>query len=153
MVLQGDTRGSILASVQVDSIGKDVEQSGYGYNYQDMLPVPLLALFDDMIGVTKAGYRAQQMNAMINVKTAEKRLQFGVKKCKSMYIGKNVEDVLNNHLVVDKWTTEHKANSENSEYDLVETYDGTIAIDKTDQQKYLGFMLSSKGDNMKNINE
>ena len=49
------------------------------------------------------------MNAMINVKTAEKRLQFGVKKCKSMYIGKNVEDVLNNHLVVDKWTPEHKA--------------------------------------------
>ena len=43
-----------------------------------------------------------------------------MKKCKSMYIGKNVEDVLNNHLVVDKWTTEHKANSENSEYDLVE---------------------------------
>ena len=93
VVLQGDTWGSILASVQVDSIGKDVEQSGYGYNYQDMLPVPLLALVDDMIGVTKAGYRAQQMNAMINVKTAEKRLQFGVKKCKSMYIGKNVEDI------------------------------------------------------------
>ena len=153
VVLQGDTWGSILASVQVDSIGKDVEQSGYGNNYQDVLPVPLLALVDDMIGVTKAGYRAQQMNAMINVKTAEKRLQFGVKNCKSMYIGKNVEDVLNNHLVVDKWTTEHKANSENSEYDLVETYDGTVAIDKTDQQKYLGFMLSSKGDNMKNINE
>ena len=101
VVLQGDTWGSILASVQVDSIGKDVEQSGYGNNYQDVLPVPLLALVDDMIGVTKAGYRAQQMNAMINVKTAEKRLQFGVKKCKSMYIGKNVEDVLNNHLVVD----------------------------------------------------
>ena len=33
VVLQGDTFGSILASVQVDSIGKDVEQSGYGYKY------------------------------------------------------------------------------------------------------------------------
>ena len=35
VVLQGDTFGSILASAQVDSIGKDVEQSGYGYRYKD----------------------------------------------------------------------------------------------------------------------
>ena len=94
VVLQGDTFGSILASVQVDSIAKDVEQSGYGYKYKDVLPVSLLALVDDMIGVTTAGFRAQQMNAVINVKTAEKRLQFGVSKCKSMLVGKNCEAVV-----------------------------------------------------------
>jgi hypothetical protein len=31
VVLQGDTFGSILASVQVDSIGKEIEDNGYGY--------------------------------------------------------------------------------------------------------------------------
>ena len=79
VVLQGDTFGSILASVQVDSIGKEVEQSEYGYRYKEVLPVSLLGLVDDIIGVTNAGYRAQQMNALINVKTAEKDLNFELK--------------------------------------------------------------------------
>ena len=128
VVLQGDTFGSILASVQVDSIAKDVEQSGYGYKYKDVLPVSLLALVDDMIGVTTAGFRAQQMNAVINVKTAEKRLQFGVSKCKSMLVGKNCEDVVNSDIFVDKWNVKHIDNPENSDNDLVEEYGGKVAI-------------------------
>ena len=48
----------------------------------------MLGLVDDMIGVSEVGYKAQQLNAIINVKTAEKRLQFGVSKCKSMIVGK-----------------------------------------------------------------
>ena len=88
VVLQGDTWGSILASVQVDSIGKEVEKSGLGYLYKDVLPVSMLGLVDDMIGVTTAGYKTQQLDALLNVKTAEKRLQFGVSKCKSMLISK-----------------------------------------------------------------
>ena len=47
VVLQGDTWGSILASVQVDSIGKEVTNTGYGYMYKDKLPVTLLGLVDD----------------------------------------------------------------------------------------------------------
>ena len=62
-VLQGDTWGSLLASVQVDSIGKDCAESGYGYRYQDILPVGMLGLVDDTICVTEAGYKAQKMNA------------------------------------------------------------------------------------------
>ena len=34
-----------------------------------------------------------------------------------------------------------------------EIYDGEIKMDNTGQQKYLGFILSDKGDNMKNISE
>ena len=153
VVLQGDTFGSILASVQVDSIANDVEQSGYGYKYKDVLPVSLLALVDDMIGVTTAGFRAQQINAVINIKTAEKRLQFGVSKCKSMLVGKNCEDVVNSDIVVDNWNVKHKDNPENSDNDLVEEYGGKFAIEKTENQKYLGFIISHKGDNMKNITE
>ena len=39
IVLQGDTFGSILASVQVDSIGKRCENSGYGYKYKNKSPI------------------------------------------------------------------------------------------------------------------
>ena len=67
VVLQGDTWGSILASVQVDSIGKEVVKSGYGYYYKDVLPVSLLRLVDDMIGVTEGGHKAQQLNALLNL--------------------------------------------------------------------------------------
>ena len=74
VVLQGDTFGSLLASVQVDKICQEVEQVGLGYKYKNVLPVSMLALVDDLIGITNAGFKAQQMNAIINVKSAEKRL-------------------------------------------------------------------------------
>ena len=151
VVLQGDTWGSLLASVQVDSIGKEVEASGLGYQYKDVLPVSLLGLVDDMIGVTDAGYKAQQMNAILNIKTAEKRLQFGVSKCKSMLVGKNQENIINSDLMVDEWDVKHVYNQVTGDYDICETYEGLVPIDKTEKTKYLGFVLSSRGDNMVNI--
>ena len=79
LVLQGDTWGSILASVQVDTIAKDVEEADLGYLYKESLPVSILGLVDDMLGVSEVGFKAQQMNVVLNVKSAEKGLQFGVK--------------------------------------------------------------------------
>ena len=151
VVLQGDTWGSLLASVQVDSICQEVDKSRLGYRYKNVLSVSMLSLVDDLVGITNAGYKAQQMNAIINSKTAEKRLQFGVSKCKSMLISKKPSIVLNSQLAVDSWKTEHIENLKTGETDLVEKYEGKIKIDKTESQKYLGFILSSKGDNMKNI--
>ena len=116
-----------MASVQVDSIGKEIEQSGLGYQYKDILPVSLLGLVDDIIGITEAGYKSQQMNAILNIKTAEKRLQFGETKCKSMLICKNPESVLNSPLQVDKWKIEHQDNLLTGESDLVETYKGLVS--------------------------
>ena len=72
IVLQGDTWGSILASVQVDNIGKECMQDGHGYLYKGILPVGFLGLVDDIIGITEAGVDAQKLNAFINIKTAEK---------------------------------------------------------------------------------
>ena len=153
VVLQGDTWGSLLASVQVDSIGKEVEKTGYGYRYKDVLPVSLLGLVDDMIGVTNAGFRAQQLNAVLNARTADKQLQFGVTKCKTMLVSKKPENVLNSQLSVDNWEVDHVKNISTGESDLVETFKGLVSIDQTDnQKKYLGFTISSKGDNMVNIN-
>ena len=151
-VLQGDTFGSILSSVQVDNIGKECIAEGHTYLYKDRLPVGFLGLVDDIIGVTEAGIAAQKLNAFINIKTAEKKLQFGPTKCKSMLVGKNVQSV-NSKLMVDEWSVNYVENEQTGEADLNEMYCGLTGIEKTNEQKYLGFVLSNTGDNMANINE
>ena len=153
IVLQRDTWGSIMASVQVDSIGKELENSGLGYMYKDTLPISLLGLVDDIVGVTETGYKAQQMNVIINVRTAEKCLQFGVTKCKKMIIGKTSHEAINNDLYVDKWTETYEDDKDTGEVELVEEYSGDTELGQTDEQKYLGFIVSSKGDNMANIKD
>ena len=150
-VLQGDTWGSLLASVQVDSIGEECVQAGYGYMYQEELPISLLGLVDDLLGVTEAGHQAQQMNVFLNLKTAEKCLQFGSSKCKTMLIGKNTDNIINTKLYVDKWQVKYEE-SDTGEEVLEETYVGQTPIEETEEQRYLGFVLSSKGNNMVNIN-
>ena len=153
IVLQGDTWGSIMASVQVDSIGKKCVADGHGYLYKGKLPVPFLGLVDDIIGITKAGLDAHKMNAFINIKSAEKTLQFGQKKCKTMLVGKNSEEIISNELLVDVWIVDYAENKETGETEIVETFNGQVPMSKTGEQKYLGFVLSNKGDNMANIRE
>ena len=150
-VLQGDTWGSILASVQVDSIGQECVEAGYGYMYKEDLPINLLGLVDDLLGVTEAGHQAQQMNTFLNIKSAEKCLQFGSSKCKTMLVGRDTKNIINTELFVDKWEVRHEE-SESGEEIFVETHVGQVAIEETEEQRYLGFVLSNSGNNMININ-
>ena len=142
IVLQGDKFGSLLASVQVDKIGQDCMEAGYHYLYKNILPVGFLGMVDDIVGITEAGYQASQLNAFINVKTAEKTLQFGPAKCQYMVVGKNADTVTQNSLQVDQWISEYKENKISGEHDLIESYGGKIDIKKTEVYKYLGFMIS-----------
>ena len=125
---------------------------GHTYLYKDRLPIGFLGLVDDIIGVTEAGIEAQKLNAFVNLKTAEKSLQFGTTKNKSMLVGKDVTNVVNANLKVDiKWIIKYKENT--GEADLEEFYCGLTDIEETDEQKYLGFILSNTGNNMANIRE
>jgi len=90
-VLQGDTFGSILASVQVDRIGQKCLQAGHFYLYKDSLQIGFLGLVDDIVGITNAGADSLLLNSFINIRTAEKGLQFGPSKCNYMLIGKIFE--------------------------------------------------------------
>ena len=117
IVLQGDTWGSMLASVQVETIGKECQERGYGYKYKDSLKVSMLGMVDDLIGITEAGYQAKQMN--INIKTAEKTLQFGPTKCKTMFVGMASNTVLNSDLYVDSWTVSYQDNRETGDLELL----------------------------------
>ena len=91
------------------------------------------------------------MNVFLNLKTAEKCLQFGATKCKTMLIGKSTENIINTKLLVDKWEVIYEE-SDTGEEVLVETYVGQVPIEEVEEQRYLGFVLSSQGNNMVNIN-
>ena len=89
-IMQGDTWACAEASAQVDMFGKEMleEMPNYMYTYMGIVPIPLLGQVDDLIGVAEAGFKSKQLNSIINVKTADKNLQFGPEKCKTMIISK-----------------------------------------------------------------
>ena len=126
-------------------------KSGHHYLYKNILPIGFLGLVDDIVGITEDGYKAAELNAFINIKTAEKSLQFGPAKCKYMVVGKSKLISKPQSLQVDNWTTKHVENKTTGGHDLIETYEGKIEMEKTDEYKYLGFMISSNGNDMVNI--
>ena len=88
--MQGDTWACALASAQVDSFGKEMisEEPIFMFQYKGVVPIPLLGQVDDLVGVAEAGYKTKQLNSFVNVKTADKDLQFGPEKCKTMVVSK-----------------------------------------------------------------
>ena len=104
--MQGDTWAGVNASTQVDGFGKQMiaEQPSYMYKFKGKVPVPLLGMVDDTIGVTEAGYKSDQFNAYLNVKSADKNLQFGIDKCNTMVVSKSVvQSFLQPKLEVGTW--------------------------------------------------
>ena len=103
---------------------------------------------DDLIGVTEAGYKAHQMNSYLNVKTADKFLQFGPAKCKTMIVGstKKTHEFHHTQLEVDSWRIEH-----NKEGHIIETFQGKTKIEEVTELLYLGVKISCDGKNIKNI--
>ena len=77
-VLQADTWGPPMAANQVVSFGKQLlkEDPDYIYKYKGYIPRGVLGMIDDLVGVSESGVNATKLNAFINVKTAEKKLQF-----------------------------------------------------------------------------
>ena len=131
----------------MERIGKECMAAGHGFKYKGKLPIAFLGLVDDIIGISDAGIKAQMLNSFLNVKTAEKTLQFGNSKCKYMVVGKDTRNMIDDNLKVDEWKVSYTDKG-----DILEHFNGQTPILKTEQQKYLGFVLSNTGNNMVNIN-
>ena len=101
--------------------------------------------------MTEAGPKAHVMIVFLNVKTAEKSLQYGANKCKIMIVGEDPDNILHSNLFVDKWVVEHEEYSMTGDTKLVETFVGQAEVEKCSEQNYLGFRISSSGNNMANI--
>ena len=66
-VLQGTTWGpDAMASVQVDSFDQELleEDHFFPYKYKGYIHVGILGQIDDVMGVSEAGYKAQQLNTV-----------------------------------------------------------------------------------------
>ena len=62
IVLQGDTWAPLMASNQVDKFGKQLieECPDYIYKYKGHVPVGVLGMIDDLVGVSESGIKARQ---------------------------------------------------------------------------------------------
>ena len=114
-IMQGDTWAPAMALAQVDSFGKQMieEEQVFMFRFKGLIPIPLLGQVDDLIGVAEAGVKTHQMNAIVNVKAANKDLQFGEDKCKYMMVSKKKpESFLHPNIQVDQWKVEHLKNGD-----------------------------------------
>ena len=65
-------------------------------------------------------------------------------------VGKGNDEIHSEKFYVDKWKVTHKNKSDGGNY-LVETFEGKVLVERVDQKKYLGQIISNKNNNMANI--
>ena len=53
--------------------------------------------------------------------------------------------------MIDKWEVTYEENPDTGELNLVEKCTGLTRVEKTENQTYLGFVISDKGNNLANI--
>ena len=70
-----------------------------------------------------------------------------------MLVGKDIKNIVIYELFVDSWSIDYQENTETGEDDRIETFNGQVAKRETQKHKNLGFVISSKGDNMANIRQ
>ena len=146
IVMQGEVLGPIECSVTVDTFGKEcLNEEKYLYSYKGLVGIPPLAMVDDLACISTCGLETVQMNGFINAKTNIKKLQFGEKKCHKMHIGKKTEYCPD--LYIDSWKVETLPETD----DKVDEYNGDYRIEDSDEERYLGDLLTSDGSNAKNI--
>ena len=97
-------------------------------------------------------HQSHEMNSLINQKSAEKRLQFGISKCKTILVGKSVKNFHKNPLFVDSWNTSYTPTGQGGDSLLTESYGGEVTMERSNQYKYMGHCISNSNNNMVNIN-
>ena len=150
-VIQGDVFAPLLCSKQIDQFGKEcLEASKYTYLYKGEVEIPPLAMVDDILAISECGFKSTMINAFLNCKTSSKKLQFGAQKCRKMHIGKQREEFKCHPIYVESWKEEdfENANDENVVQDISI---GKVEMKDTEEEKYLGDVISSDGKNSKNI--
>ena len=67
-------------------------------------------MVDDILCVSECGYQTAMLNSYLKTKTSTKKLQFGVKKCKKLHIGKTKGEYKCQPIYVDKWDEHEEEN-------------------------------------------
>ena len=151
-VMQGDVWGSPACAVSIDSIGKEcLKEHKYLYHYKNIVPIPPLAMVDDVLCIGECGPASVQQNTFVNYKIASKRLQFGVDKCKKLCIGKTHSELTCPELSIDGWKEIVVKQIETGEITQKDIYLGEDLMKTEESEKYLGDIVTDDGKNEKNI--
>ena len=152
IILQGDVLGPVECSLTVDTFGKEcIEEDKHLYLYKDQVKVQILTMVDDALVISECGYKTNMLNSFINTKTNNKKLQYGVKKCFRMHVGKTCVKEICPDFHVDGWKVVEVTEVTTGEKTLEDEYAGVHKMKEVDNEKYLGDILSSDGKNCKNI--
>ena len=76
-------------------------------------------------------------NAYLTLKTDIKKLQFGAKKCKKIYIGKSCDKYKCQELKVDKWEEVEIRNEETGIDDIKDVCNDEEIMEEKSEEKYL----------------
>ena len=97
--------------------------------------------------MAEAGFKSEQLNAFVNVKTADKDLQFGTDKCTFMIVSKVKPQLFHkSELFVDSWQLKHQTDGS-----MEEEFVGKVPMKEENSLLYLGHMISKDARNMPNI--
>ena len=178
-VLQGECLGPLKCGNSIDKICKTAfEEKENVHFYRNSVPVPPLALIDDIIAMAKCGTQSAKLNGFLNGQVNTKKLQLGVKKCHKIHVGKN-QSVCPD-LLIDNWKlkpstqlesgskfagtcTLPRSGSQNAEtrtlpgsglttiWDLVDNLEDQAVKKPVTSEVYLGSEVSDDAKNTKNI--
>ena len=87
--MQGTVLTPIKCSVQIDTLGKELlaEDDDRLYKYKGYVRIPPLALIDDVLTISACGPNSIFMNAAVQSKVNNKRLEQRHSKCFKMHVG------------------------------------------------------------------
>ena len=106
-------------------------------------------MVDDEVNISKCGLESVALNGYMNAKSNTKKFQFGKDKCHKLHIGCNKESCPD--LYLDTWKI-----SASDEYDtgnniLHDEVDEEYKIEHSDEERYLGDLITSNGKNTNNM--
>ena len=108
-----------------------------------------LAMIDDLACVSICGVDTVKTNSYINAKTNLKKLQFGPDKCHKMHIGKR--KIYCPDLQIDSWKMGLKTQLETKMDEEIDVFEGDVQMDKSNEEKCLGDIITDDGLNKRNI--
>ena len=127
--MQGTVPAPLKCAVQIETLGRYCYTYNTGcYEYKNACLVPPLGMIDDIAAMSHCGDNSIIQNAIINTKIETKKLRFNYKKCVNMHVGKNREKCRN-----------------------LKVHENQML--ETNEQRYLGDIVSSSGSNNPNIKD
>ena len=140
--MQGDTMAPAIANCHVDTITKDWMSNNTEdvYRFKNRVPISILTVIDDQVGVSVQGVSSNRLNSHINVSSAVKGLQFCPTKCVQMTIrSKGSKSEFVDKLYVDRWECVRTDDT------IKDVYVGKTPMENVHSQKYLGLFIQSNG--------